>query len=395
MFNRYNRRGGKPNFNKNKPSQRRAGLSAFELKQIVQNSKQSVNSEITKEAIINQFSDFNLVPTLLTNITNKGYTTPTPIQDKTIPQILDGKDLIGIANTGTGKTAAFLIPLVNKVMLDKSQKVLIISPTRELALQIETELKNFTRHTYIRQALCIGGASMFYQRRNLMNNPNFVIGTPGRIKDFVKQRAINLAAFNNVVLDEADTMVDIGFINEIKFFITLMAEKRQSLFFSATISNKTSEIIKSFVKNPVTVSVKKADATSNVKQELINTFGKPKIEVLHDLLISEGVSKTLIFGRTKREVEKLNKELVERGFRAAAIHGDKRQNQRQTILHKFKSDEINILLATDVASRGLDINNVSHVINYQAPESYEDYIHRIGRTGRGDKTGTAITFIES
>ncbi len=384
--NRFSRQNGKKN----------TGMSPFELEKAVIDSKRFAPKvdEVEEIVIDGSFLDFGLEPTIVNNIKEKGYLTPTPIQEKTIPTIMEGKDLIGIANTGTGKTAAFLIPLINKVIKDRTQKVLIITPTRELALQIEDELKTFAKGLRINSALCIGGASMFYQKRQLYQNPAFVIGTPGRIKDLSNQRALNLKQFNNVVLDETDRMVDIGFINEIKFFISLLPALRQSLFFSATVSLKVKEIIQSFVQNPVTVSVKQKETSSNVNQELIKVKKQQKISALHDVLISENVKKTLIFGRTKHGVEKLSKELIERGFKAAAIHGDKRQNQRQSILFKFKKDEINILLATDVASRGLDINDVTHVINYDLPESYEDYVHRIGRTGRGSKTGTALTFIE-
>jgi superfamily II DNA/RNA helicase len=196
------------------------------------------------------------------------------------------------------------------------------------------------------------------------------------------------------VLDEADRMVDIGFINEIKFFISKLPEQRQSLFFSATVSIKVTDIINTFVKNAITVSVKSRETSSNVVQELVRIRDAKKVDVLHDLLIKPEVSKTLIFGRTKHGVEKLSKELINRGFSAAAIHGDKRQSQRQSIIKRFKNNEIKVLLATDVASRGLDINNVTHVINYDLPETYEDYVHRIGRTGRGSQTGTAYTLVE-
>lgn len=343
----------------------------------------------------NGFSDFPLSTLLKENITYKGYTTVTPIQDQAILHILEGRDVIGIANTGTGKTAAFLIPLIDKVFNSKNEKVLIITPTRELALQINEELHSFSRGLGIKTSLCIGGMSIQKQRNELKQDVNFVIGTPGRLKDLIQSRFLNLSRFNNVVLDEADRMVDIGFIGEIRYFISLLPQKRQSLFFSATISGKVKEILSAFVKNPITVSVKKQEIVENIDQNIIKvTHRNQKINQLSNLLKQDGFSKILIFGRTKWGVQKLANELIERGFKAGAIHGNKNQNQRQRVLNKFKRNEIKILLATDVASRGLDIEDVSHVINYDLPATYDDYIHRIGRTGRASKKGTAVTFVE-
>jgi superfamily II DNA/RNA helicase len=270
-----------------------------------------------------------------------------------------------------------------------------MTPTRELALQIYEELRDFAKGLGIYGVLCIGGVSIWNQKNDLRRNPNFVIGTPGRLKDLIGGRCLLMSQFHTVVLDEADRMVDIGFINDIKYLISLLPQQRQSLFFSATISGKVNEILQAFVHNPVTVSVKRQDAAENIKQDIINIPNKnKKIEQLHDLLIKKEFEKVLIFGRTKWGVQKLADELTKRGFKAAAIHGNKKQSQRQRTLERFKKNEISVLLATDVASRGLDIPNVSHVINYDLPASYDDYIHRIGRTGRADKKGVALTFVE-
>ncbi|MBI3342400.1 DEAD/DEAH box helicase [Candidatus Curtissbacteria bacterium] len=342
-----------------------------------------------------RFEGFDIAVEIRRNIEKKNYTDPTPIQDETIPQILAGRDVIGIANTGTGKTAAFLIPLIDKVFKNRREKVLIVAPTRELALQIQEELFGFAKGLSIYSALCIGGASMGRQRNDLSRNPNFVIGTPGRLKDLLGERSIDLSSFNNVVLDEADRMVDIGFIHDVKYLVSLLSPVRQSLFFSATISIKVREILKDFVKDPVTISVKQQDTAVNVSQDVVKVISREKkIDQLHDLLIQDGFERVLIFGRTKWGVQRLSDELVSRGFKAGVIHGNKRQSQRQKTLEQFKNNQIKILLATDVASRGLDIKNVSHVINYDMPNSYEDYIHRIGRTGRADQKGAAITFVE-
>lgn len=340
------------------------------------------------------FEDFGLSEKLLKNIKYKGYTTPTPIQDQAIKPIMEGKDLIGIANTGTGKTAAFLIPMIEKVQKDKTQKVFIVAPTRELALQINDELKDFTFGMNIYSSLLIGGTGYGKQIFELRRNPNFIIGTPGRIKDMLEKRALILSDFQNVILDEVDLMVDIGFIKTVEYFISLLSSSRQSLFFSATVDGKVSRILQSFVDQPITISVKKQETPEFIDQDVIYIQDKSqKIEKLHDLLIQEDFSKVLVFGRTKWNVEKLSKELQSRGFKVGAIHGNKSQPHRQRVLQDFKSDKIQVLLATDVASRGLDIENVSHVINYDTPQTYDDYIHRIGRTGRSNKKGIALTFV--
>lgn len=342
-----------------------------------------------------QFSDFPFVEKLQSNISHHGYVIPTPIQDQSIMHALNGRDIIGIANTGTGKTAAFLLPLINKVMHDRSEKVLIIAPTRELAVQIQDEFRSFTYGLGIYSVLCIGGASMNVQIQNLRRSFNFVIATPGRLKDLSNQRAINLSQFSNVVLDEVDQMFDMGFIRDIQMILGALPSARQSLFFSATLSKEIDALVRTQMNNPVTVSLKKRDTASTVDQDVVKiNGGQKKIEVLHDLLIQTDFSKVLIFGRTKRGVHKLSEMLHERGFKADSIHGDKSQNARQQALNRFKQDRISILVATDVAARGIDIPDVSHVINYELPETYEDYVHRIGRTGRANKLGKALTFVE-
>ncbi len=367
-------------------------LEAIRAVEIIgSNKKESLEENYSPR---NGFSDFAIVDKLKQNISAKKYAIPTPIQDQAIDHILMGKDLIGIANTGTGKTAAFLIPLINKVFLNRNQKVLIITPTRELALQIQEELRDFSKGLGIKAVLCIGGMSLWRQKNELRQNINFVIGTPGRIKELIGERSLALSTFNNVVLDEADRMVDIGFIGDIKYFISLLSPNRQSLFFSATISGKVKEILSSFVTNPVTVSVEKQIIAENIEQRVIKIEKHDKIDKLHDLLSLQEFEKVLVFGRTKWGMQRLTNELLRRGIRAAVIHGNKSQGQRQRALEQFKSNEISVLIATDVASRGLDIPNVSHVINFDMPATYDDYVHRIGRTGRANKKGVALTFME-
>ena len=352
--------------------------------------------KITEEEYIpkNSFSELNINPQLKKNILSHGYIKPTPIQDQAIPVILQGRDLLGIANTGTGKTASFLIPLIEKVLKDKNEKALIITPTRELALQIVEELKVFSRSLNIYSGICIGGSGIGSQISTLRRNPDFVIGTPGRLKDLINRRCLDLSRFSNVVLDEVDRMLDMGFVNEIKHLISLLPSKRQSLFFSATVSREADNLIGRLLTNPVKISVKSGDTPNNVEQDVVRIKDKSqKINSLHDLLIKEEFKKVLIFGRTKRGVEHLSNELRDRGFKSGSIHGNKSQSNREKVLKLFKTNQLQMLVATDVAARGLDIADITHVINYDIPATYEDYIHRIGRTGRANKTGKALTFV--
>lgn len=384
---RYN---GPKRFSNNRKSASTAELMlAINSVQIVEKGEFSP----VESPVGGSFSDFKLIPKLQDNILSKGYKIPTPIQQKTIPTILEGQDVIGIANTGTGKTGAFLIPLINKVFLNKSERVFILAPTRELAVQIQDELSDFSKGLGIRSALCIGGENIHRQKRDLRSNPNFVIGTPGRVRDLIKDRSLHLGTFRNVVLDETDRMVDIGFITDIKYFISLLPYPRQSLFFSATVPAKVQEVLRTFIKNGVTISVKERPIAEGIHQDVIRVGNYNKVDKLHDLLVQDGFDKVLIFGRTKWGVQKLAEQLTNRGFKVGAIHGNKNQNQRQRVLQQFKTSQIKILLATDVASRGLDIPDVSHVINYEMPATMDDYAHRIGRTGRANKKGIALTFI--
>ncbi len=353
---------------------------------------------ITEEAEVftpeHLFKDFLIEENLKQNILAKGYSAPTPIQDRVIPHILHGHDVVGIANTGTGKTAAFLIPLINKVLLNPKEKVIILAPTRELAQQIDEELKGFVKGFRIFSVCVVGGAPIGRQISSLRYQYNFVIGTPGRVKDLIERKCINLAEFKSAVLDEADRMLDMGFVHDMRYMMALMPKDRHTLFFSATLSPDIAVLIKDFLKEPIMISVKTQDTAKNVEQDVVRIKpGEDKLEVLHDLLIQPEFKKVLVFGRTKHGVEKLAVALGKRGFKAQSIHGDKNQGQRQRALDIFKKGMSQILVATDVAARGLDIAGVSHVINFDIPETYDDYVHRIGRTGRAGAKGKALTFI--
>lgn len=343
-----------------------------------------------------KFADFPLESKLKQNIAEKGYVDPTPIQDRAIAHVLRGEDVVGIANTGTGKTAAFLIPLVNKLIKDRHHRVLVMVPTRELALQIEDEFRGFAKGLQLYSVVCVGGANINPQMSALRRRPQLVIGTPGRLKDLLERRALNLSDFGTAVLDEADRMLDMGFIADMRRILALLPSPRHTLFFSATLSPEIEKLIGEFLRTPTRISVKTQETSANIEQDVVMVpRGADKLEILRDLLIRPGFSKVLIFGRTKHGVERLSKKLVDMGIKAESIHGNKTQGKRQRALDLFKRDHVQVLCATDVAARGLDINGVSHVINYDLPNTQEDYVHRIGRTGRAGKRGTALTFIES
>lgn len=340
------------------------------------------------------FSDLKIDESLKRAITKRGFKTPTPIQDLSIPYILAGRDMIGLANTGTGKTAAFLIPLLNKIMANRQEKALIVVPTRELAIQIQEEFVALSQGLNIFSVVLVGGADIRKQITKLRSHYNVLIGTPGRIKDLLNRKVINLSGFANVVLDEADRMLDMGFVPDVRLFLSLVAPKRQVLLFSATFGSELEKLVKQFLINPERISIQTREISKQIDQDIVRITDKQqKIEVLHNLLIQNTFEKVLVFTRTKHGAEKLSKGLYTRGFRSESIHGDKSHNKRQRALKMFKENSINILVATDVAARGLDIPNVSHVINFDVPATFEDYIHRIGRTGRADQKGTALTFV--
>jgi superfamily II DNA/RNA helicase len=358
-------------------------------------NKVSVTEEVEVYRPEHAFSDFPFMQRLKENVEAKGYKTPTPIQDRVIPHILKGEDVVGIANTGTGKTAAFLLPLINKVLKDRNQNILVMAPTRELAGQIRGELVEFTKGMNINSVVCVGGTSIFPQIKSLRYKNNFVIGTPGRLKDLIEQKKLNLSQFATVVLDEADRMLDMGFLPDVKWMMEQMQENRHTLFFSATTTPEINSLIGKFLKNPVTISVKTRDTSKSIDQDVVR-IGKDenKVDKLAELVLPEHFSKVIVFGKTKHGVEKLAKALNAKGIPSESIHGNKNFGQRQRALGQFKENKVKILVATDVAARGLDIADVSHVINFDLPATYEDYIHRIGRTGRGGKDGKALTFIQ-
>jgi superfamily II DNA/RNA helicase len=341
-----------------------------------------------------KFADFQVASIIHDNLTAKGYETPSAIQDQTIPLALEGNDMIGIADTGTGKTAAFGIPIAHNLIANPHSKALIVAPTRELAQQIEDEMRSIAKGGGFTGALLIGGTGMGPQLRDLRAKPRIVIGTPGRIKDHMERGTLHLEQFNMVVLDEVDRMLDMGFVNDVSFILDSMNPIRQSFFFSATMDSRVQALIGTFSKDPKTVSVKSGNTSQNVNQDIVRASGtSDKLAKLHDILLDENVSKVIVFDETQRSVERLSNELIARGFKADAIHGGKSQGQRQRALDAFKASKTNILVATDVAARGIDVKDISHVINFSQPQSYQDYVHRIGRAGRAGKIGHALTFV--
>jgi ATP-dependent RNA helicase RhlE len=398
--------GGKParfgtgKFNNRKPSFKSGGSKRGRGDRIDFSRFIKKGVHVEEKAYVSKhtFADFPFNPALHQNIARAGYTSPRPIQDQAIPVVLEGRDIFGMANTGTGKTAAFLLPLIEKVAKTKGQgkreTVLIMAPTRELALQIDSEFKKLSFGFGMFSAPCVGGLPIMKQIREIERGVSFVIGTPGRLRDLIDRKVIDLSTCRSVVLDEADRMLDMGFRDDMLFIIGKCPKDKQTLFFSATLSPEVKKITAEYLKDPIFISVVSGETAKNIDQDVIKIKTKEeKIEKLHEVLKKDGSDKVLIFREMKHSVDTLAKELAQRGFKVGGIHGDKRSRERIRILDSFKRDQINILIATDVAARGLDIPDVTHVINYDVPQTYDTYVHRIGRTGRAGKKGTALTFV--
>lgn len=340
-----------------------------------------------------EFTDFGFHPNITQVLNELGITSPSPIQDQIIPLINQGQDVIGLAETGTGKTAAFLLPLIQKTLKNTNEQTLILTPTRELALQVEAEFRKFKGVFKLFATSCVGGTSIRPQIRALKRNNHFIIGTPGRILDLIGQGALRTDKVTSVVLDEADRMLDMGFIHDMRKILGHVTKERQTLFFSATMTKEAEKLVNDFMIDPTTISVRKKDVTDSIAQDIVPFEHTHKFETLLALLSKPELKRVIIFGSMKHSVEKLAKELCQSGIGAESIHGNKSHGQRQRSLAAFKSGNARVLVATDVAARGIHVDNVSHVINYDLPNTFEDYVHRIGRTGRGTKRGEALTFV--
>ncbi|MEQ9186558.1 MAG: DEAD/DEAH box helicase, partial [Cryomorphaceae bacterium] len=326
----------------------------------------------------------------------KGFTHPTEIQDKTIEHLLAHRDVLGIAQTGTGKTGAFLIPIIQDLLRQpKKPFALILVPTRELATQVEEEFKSMTKGLNLFSACFIGGTNINRDLQNLRRPSHVIIATPGRLLDLVSRKMIDLRVINTLVLDEFDRMLDMGFEKDVMRIISGMRARQQSLLFSATLDNSQRRLIDEILNEPVTVKVSSGDTTGDhIDQDIIRLNpGEDKLNVLTGLISDESYEKVLVFEETKRRVSKLCKQLNQLGIESEEIHGNKSQNARQTALNKFKAGKVRVLVATDVASRGIDVSDVTHVINYEVPQTFDSYIHRIGRTGRAGRKGMALTFV--
>ena len=354
-------------------------------------------SEKTAEVYVprHRFSDFALSDKLQQNLATAGFVAPSAIQDQTIPLGLAGRDVIGLANTGTGKTAAFLLPILQKLQANRAPlSVLIMAPTRELAQQIDDEFRKFSLGMKLYSAVCVGGVNINPQIRQIKRGPHVIIGTPGRLKDLMGQNVLRLGGVNTLVLDEADRMLDMGFVNDIRAIVSQVPSRRQTLCFSATMNDGVKAIVDDFMHQPETVSVKVTETNDHIYQDVVAFADDAhRKELLVDMLRTNEFEKVIVFGETKFGVQRLSDKLEKHGIRSRAIHGNKSQGQRNRALKEFKTAEADVLVATDVAARGLDIPDVSHVINYDTPTTYDDYVHRIGRTGRGGKSGTALTFV--
>ncbi len=360
--------------------------------------QQAVAPVINQTVIKTRFEHLDLTPSLKNKILDMRFVSPTEIQEKTLPVLLEGKNLIGIANTGTGKTGAFLIPVVERLLRNKETKFqsLIIVPTRELALQVYDEFVKLSGGLNLRAACYIGGTNVEKDVLSLRKSADIVIGTPGRLLDLTERGALKLSRFEVLILDEFDKMLDMGFVRDIRKLVNGMNRRKQTILFSATKDPKQQSIIAEIVKDPVLVEIHSGDKSSrNVDQDIIRVSdGQDKYLLLLKLLKDQEFDKVILFTETKHLANKLAKKLNDSGIKSDQIHGNKSQNYRVSALGKFKNGSIRVLVATDVAARGIDVNDVSLVINYQAPADFDTYIHRVGRTGRAGKTGTAYTFVD-
>jgi ATP-dependent RNA helicase RhlE len=347
---------------------------------------------------LNSFNEFGLAEPLTRALSEEKYVTPTPIQAQAIPVLLEGRDLIGIAQTGTGKTAAFALPILNRLAAGRTRaesktcRVLVLSPTRELSGQILDSFRTYGRHLRVQTALAIGGVSMGKQVRSLLNGVDVLVATPGRLLDLMQSNAVKLHKIDTFVLDEADRMLDMGFINDIRRIVAKLPAQRQTLLFSATMPQDIAELAKQMLKNPATVAVTPVASTAErIAQRIVHLDRGAKQAMLADILRTETVDRALVFTRTKHGADKVVRGLEKSGIPAAAIHGNKSQGQRERVLADFRSGKVRTLIATDIAARGIDVDGVSHVINYDLPNIPESYVHRIGRTARAGAEGIAIS----
>ncbi len=395
--NRTAVRGGnrnRSNFNQNqgRPQNRRK-QSSVDVNLLTQ---KAIPQTVVEYIPTRTFSEMPLHSSLRSAIAKKGFQHPTEIQDKTLESLLDGRDLLGIARTGTGKTGAFLIPIINR-LLDSGRnfQTLVMVPTRELAVQVEEEFRSLTKGLGLYSACFIGGTNLNRDLEKLRRKSHLVVGTPGRLLDLANRKALYFNDFEVLVLDEFDRMLDMGFAQDVRRITGAMTKRGHTMLFSATLDKMQQPFIDQLLRNPVEVKVSSGEVTGDhIEQEIIRLKeGQDKFGLLLSMVQQDEFEKVLVFAETKRWVNRVHKKLLQAGVSSDEIHGNKTQNYRQNALNKFKSGKVKVLVATDVAARGLDVSDITHVINYQLPGSIDSYIHRIGRTGRAGKSGKAYTFV--
>ncbi len=345
------------------------------------------------------FAELQLLPAIQKALSEEQYLEPTPVQAVAIPHLLAGADLFGCAQTGTGKTAAFALPILDALGRDtrkavpKAPRVLVMSPTRELAAQIDASFQTYGRHLRVHHAVIFGGVGQFQQVRALQRGVHVLVATPGRLLDLMNQGHVRLDELEVFVLDEADRMLDMGFLPDLKRIIRKLPEKRQSIFFSATLPERVAELAEELLRDPVRVEITpQATTVELIEQRVLHVEPNNKRALLDEILQSSGLGQVLVFSRTKHQADRIARDISKNGVQAKSIHGDKSQNDRKRILEGFRDGRFQVLVATDLAARGLDVDGITHVINYDLPVEPENYVHRIGRTGRAGATGIALTF---
>ncbi len=345
------------------------------------------------------FDSLGLAPSVLQGVVDSGYTTPTPVQAATLPLALDGVDVVGVAQTGTGKTAAFVLPILDYLVKEPTRgrrvpRALVVTPTRELCIQVEQAVKTYGAKTGLKSATIYGGVGKGPQRSALKAGMDILVATPGRLLDFMSEREIDLSHVDILVLDEADRMFDMGFLKDVKRIVAAVPEKRQTMLFSATMPAPIQELARAVLYRPETVEIgNRRDPAATVTQRAVRVAEADKQALLHYILDAEPVGKAIVFSRTKYRADKITKLLDRAGHAAVALHSNRSQGQRQRALQGFEAGDFRVLVATDLAGRGIDLDGVSHVVNFDTPNIPEDYIHRIGRTGRAESTGDAISFV--
>ena len=372
----------------------RFGGPGIDLTKYINKGEEQVEETVYEPSI--SFSDFDIHPKIKKIIEERGYKQPTEIQEKSIPHILEGKDVVGLAGTGTGKTAAFLVPLIDQLIkYPHDQSVLVVTPTRELAKQISTEFYKLTKNLKLFSITLIGGENVYQSIKALRKKNHIVIGTPGRLLDMAKREALKLDKFKCLVLDEFDRMLDMGFKEDIKIINDNLRNKEQTLLFSATIEDNQKSLVRSMTNDAVEITAKNGQrSTDQIAQDIVKVpRGQDKFDILRDLVTKKGNDKVILFCETKRMVDDVCFRLKDSEIKADRIHGEKTQKAREVALKKLRQGHIQVLVATDVLARGIDISDISLVINYEVPRNYSDYLHRIGRTGRAGKSGKAITFV--